>query len=398
MDFATKFRPNNLSEVVGQDEILAVLSKFIEINDIPHCLFFGPPGCGKTSVAMVIAKQMNYEYFWLDGANLKSEDIRKILSKFDQTLYKPLIFIDEFHRLSKTQQETLLIPMEMEKCIIIGATTTNPKFVISGGIRSRMMLFEFKPICSKDLVNLLNLIKSKTKFSITNEASDYLVQSSGGDVRGFLNLLYYALQINNDISLKTLKILRSSSVSEGVSSDETHYNLTSAFIKSLRGSDIDAAIYYLARLIYAKEDPVFIARRMVIFSSEDIGNANPNALNLATNTMEVVSKIGYPEARIILSQCAIYLASCPKSNSSYTCINKALEFVEQNDALEIPKYLINTDSQKKNYLYPHDFGGFVKQDYMSKNIKFYKSSKIGFEKTLDEWLVKLKEPKNNYKD
>uniref|UniRef100_UPI003AF7470D replication-associated recombination protein A n=1 Tax=Campylobacter fetus TaxID=196 RepID=UPI003AF7470D len=394
MDLNNDFRPNNINDMVGQKDIVELFSKFIKSKKIPHSLFFGATGCGKTIMAKIIAKQMNYEFFELDGANLKSEDIRKIISKFETTLYKPLIFIDEFHRLSKTQQETLLIPMEKEKCIIMGATTENPKFVVSSGIRSRMMIFEFKPLSHDELTILLTKVQNVIKFEITNEAKDYLINSSGGDARSLLNLLEFALSADKSIGLNILKTLRSHRVSEGVSNSDTHYELTSALIKSLRGSDIDASIYYLARLIQGGEEPAFLARRMVIFASEDIGNANPNALNLATNVMLAVSKIGYPEARIILAQCAVYLASSPKSNSSYKAINDAIEFVENRPALPVPKYLINTDKAKSEYLYPHDFGGWVEQKYMSTQVKFYKSNAIGFEKTLDEWITKLKESYN----
>ncbi|EAJ5693799.1 replication-associated recombination protein A [Campylobacter fetus] len=394
MDLNNDFRPNNINDMVGQKDIVELFSKFIKSKKIPHSLFFGATGCGKTTMAKIIAKQMNYEFFELDGANLKSEDIRKIISKFETTLYKPLIFIDEFHRLSKTQQETLLIPMEKEKCIIMGATTENPKFVVSSGIRSRMMIFEFKPLSHDELTILLTKVQNVIKFEITNEAKDYLINSSGGDARSLLNLLEFALSADKSIGLNILKTLRSHRVSEGVSNSDTHYELTSALIKSLRGSDIDASIYYLARLIQGGEEPAFLARRMVIFASEDIGNANPNALNLATNVMLAVSKIGYPEARIILAQCAVYLASSPKSNSSYKAINDAIEFVENRPALPVPKYLINTDKAKSEYLYPHDFGGWVEQKYMSTQVKFYKSNAIGFEKTLDEWITKLKESYN----
>ncbi|EAI5647152.1 replication-associated recombination protein A [Campylobacter fetus] len=394
MDLSNDFRPNNINDMVGQKDIVELFSKFIKSKKIPHSLFFGATGCGKTTMAKIIAKQMNYEFFELDGANLKSEDIRKIISKFETTLYKPLIFIDEFHRLSKTQQETLLIPMEKGKCIVMGATTENPKFVVSSGIRSRMMIFEFKPLSHDELTILLTKVQNVIKFEITNEAKDYLINSSGGDARSLLNLLEFALSADKSISLNILKTLRSHRVSEGVSNSDTHYELTSALIKSLRGSDIDASIYYLARLIQGGEEPAFLARRMVIFASEDIGNANPNALNLATNVMLAVSKIGYPEARIILAQCAVYLASSPKSNSSYKAINDAIEFVENRPALPVPKYLINTDKAKSEYLYPHDFGGWVEQKYMSTQVKFYKSNAIGFEKTLDEWITKLKESYN----
>lgn len=390
MNLSVKFRPNKIDQMVGHDDIRDIFIKFIENKNIPHSLFFGSAGSGKTTMAKIIAKQMEYEFFELDGANLKSEDIRKIITKFEGSFYLPLIFIDEFHRLSKTQQETLLIPMEEKKCIIIGATTENPKFTVSSGIRSRMMIFEFKPLSYNDLEKLLSDIQKSIYFQINQEAKEYLISSSSGDARSMLNLLEYALSVDKNISLKTLKTLRCSSFSEGSSSKDTHYNLISAMIKSLRGSDVDAAIYYLARLIAAGEEPQFLARRMVIFASEDIGNANPNALNIATNTMLAVSKIGYPEARIILSQCAVYLANSPKSNSSYKAINLALDYIAKNPALPVPPYLINTDPAKKDYLYPHDFGGWVEQKYMQKDVKFYHSSGIGFEQTLDDWLSKIK--------
>lgn len=390
MNLSVKFRPNKIEQMVGHDDIRDIFIKFIENKNIPHSLFFGSAGSGKTTMAKIIAKQMEYEFFELDGANLKSEDIRKIITKFEGSFYLPLIFIDEFHRLSKTQQETLLIPMEEKKCIIIGATTENPKFTVSSGIRSRMMIFEFKPLSYDDLEKLLSDIQKSIYFQINQEAKEYLISSSSGDARSMLNLLEYALSVDKNISLKTLKTLRCSSFSEGSSSKDTHYNLISAMIKSLRGSDVDAAIYYLARLIAAGEEPQFLARRMVIFASEDIGNANPNALNIATNTMLAVSKIGYPEARIILSQCAVYLANSPKSNSSYKAINLALDYIAKNPALPVPPYLINTDPVKKDYLYPHDFGGWVEQKYMQKDVKFYHSSGIGFEQTLNEWLSKIK--------
>lgn len=204
-----------------------------------------------------------------------------------------------------------------------------------------------------------------------------------------LNLLDYALKISSNIELTTLKELRPHALKEGVSSDDTHYDLASAMIKSLRGSDIDASLYYAARLISAGESADFIARRLVIFASEDIGNANPNALNLATSTLLATSKIGYPEARIILSQCIVYLASSPKSNSSYKAINEALKFIKENPPLNIPKYLINTAKESKDYLYPHDFGGWVEQIYLEKELKFYHSRLIAFEKTLNEWHKKI---------
>ena len=390
MNLALKFRPKKLSQILGQRHIIEVFAKFIENKTIPHSIFFGNAGSGKTTLAKVVASELNYDFYELDATSLKVEEIRKILARYENSLYKPLMFIDEIHRLSKTQQEVLLIPMENYRAVIIGATTENPQFVLSSGIRSRCLLFEFKPLEFGDLENLLERAKNELNFEISGEAKKYLIHSSGGDARSMLNLLEFALLVDKNISLETLKTLRANAVNEGVSSDDTHYGLASAMIKSLRGSDSDAAIYYIARLIDAGESADFIARRMVILASEDIGNANPNALNVAVNTLLAVSKIGLPEARIILAQCAVYLAHSPKSNSSYEAINSALEFVKNEPKLEIPRYLINSDTKIKDYLYPHDFGGWVEQKYLSKPVKFYESNSIGFEKTLDEWLKKIK--------
>lgn len=390
MAFALEFRPKTIDEICGQEEIVEIFKKFLQNSKIPHSIFYGVAGCGKTSFARVIASEMNYEFYEFDGGNLKIEMFRNILKNHKNSLTKPLFFIDEIHRLSKTQQEALLIPMENYHAIIIGASTENPFFTLSSGIRSRSMLFEFKPLTSLNLEKLLDNIKKKIKFNINDESKKYLIKSSGGDARSMLNLLEFALEISDNIDLCTLKILRANAINEGVNSDDTHYELASAFIKSIRGSDIDASLYYLARLINCGESADFIARRLAILASEDIGNANPNALNIASSTLNIVKNIGFPEARIPLAQCAIYLASSPKSNSGYKAINEALNYVKNNPPLEIPAYLINTKQEIKNYLYPHDFGGFVKQEYLSKKVKFYNSSQIGFEKTLDQWLEKIK--------
>lgn len=392
---ALEFRPKSFDEFVGQKDIVSVFKSFVSNKKIPHSIFFGQAGSGKTSLARIIANELNYDFYEFDGGNFKADDIRKIINSYKGGLLKPLIFIDEIHRLSKNQQEILLIPMENYSAIIMGATTENPKFSLTSGIRSRTMIFEFKALEFDDLNSLLESLKNKIDFKIDENAKDYLISCSGGDARAMTNLLEFALSVDKNITIKTLKILKSNKVSEGVSSKDSHYEIISAFIKSLRGSDTNAAIYYLARLINAGESAEFIARRLVIFASEDIGNANPNALNLAINTLNAVSKIGYPEARIILSQCAVYLSCSPKSNSSYKAINLALDYVENNEILEIPKYLINTNEEKKDYLYPHDFGGWVDQKYLSKDLKFYKSKNIGFEKTLNEWICKIKSKSNN---
>ncbi len=390
-NLAHALRPKTLDELIGQHKLKPVFNTLLQKQNFSHSIFFGSPGSGKTSTAKIIANSLNMDFYELDASNLKIEDIRKIIASHEDTLLKPLIFIDEIHRLSKTQQETLLIPMERARAIIIGATTENPYYALTAGIRSRSLLFEFEPLNAQDLELLLKRTLEKLNLNADENAKEYLISSSAGDARAMLNLLEFASELG-EISIENLRTLRPYALKDGVSSSQTHYNLASALIKSLRGSDAQAAIYYLARLIDGGESPDFIARRMVILASEDIGNANPNALNIATNTLTAVSKIGYPEARIILSQCAIYLACSPKSNSSYVAINAALKYVRENPPLQIPPYLINNTQQNaQNYLYPHDFGGYVEQKYTQIPLKFYENNGIGFEKTLNEWAEKIKE-------
>lgn len=285
----------------------------------------------------------------------------------------------------------LLLPLENAKCILIGASTENPFFVLSSGIRSRVMLFEFKALSESDLKPLIERVKSELGVVCDEKACAYILKMCGGDARAVLNLIEFALLVDEKtLSLQTLKTLKANALNDGVSSKDTHYRLASSLIKSLRGSDIDAALYYLARLIEGGESADFIARRLVIFASEDIGNADTNALNLAINTLIAVKNIGYPEARIPLAQCVVYLASAVKSNSSYEAINKALNFVQNNPPLPILPHLDNNNPAVKNYLYPHDFGGYVKQQYLAKPLKFYESKGLGAEKKLHEWLQMMK--------
>ena len=389
MSLALTFRPNNLDEILGQYELVEVFKKFIAMQKLPHSLFFGVAGSGKTSFARAVAKEFGLDFYEFDGGNFKLEELRKILENYKNSLYKPLIFIDEIHRLSKTQQEMLLIPMENYRLILIGASTENPYFVLSQGIRSRSMLFHFKALGVEELEFLLKKVQKNLNFTLDDDAKDFLLKS--GDARSMLNLIEFVLVLEQKhINLKNLKKLRNTANSEGVNSKDTHYLLASALIKSLRGSDVDAALYYLAKLIDGGESADFIARRLVIFASEDIGNADSKALILATSTLEAVKNIGYPEARIILAQCVIYLASAMKSNSSYKAINEALHFVRNNPPLPIIAYLNNNAPQSKDYLYPHDFGGYVEQKYLSQALKFYYSKGIGEEKILLENLRKLK--------
>ncbi len=390
MNLSQKYKPKSLDEILSQEHLVGkngIFKKFLEKSYFPHSVLFGPSGVGKTTLARLIAKELSYDFYEFNATSIKIDEIRRTLKKYQNSLLKPIIFIDEIHRLSRNQEETLLPFMENRVCILIGASTTNPYYSLSSAFRSRSHLFRLNSIKNSDLREFILKVSKNEKITIKKEAIDYILNSSNGDVRGALNLLESAIIVSDGyIDIDILKLIRSEALRDGISSKESSYDFISAMIKSIRGSDIDASLYYLARVIDEGENPEFIARRLAILASEDIGNANPNALNLAASTINIVSKIGYPEARIPLSQLIIYLASSPKSNSAYKAINKALEIVKTNK-LNIPQYL---KRNSKNYLYPHDFGGYIKQKYLEKNFKIYESSNIGFEKTLNEWLVKIK--------
>ena len=388
-NLALKYRPKTLDALIGQTHLLsegAVLRKLIESDALPHTFFYGPPGCGKTTLARVIASVLERPFYEMNATTLKIDDLRKIFKEYTNALQKPLIFIDEVHRLSKNQQEVLLPFMESNAALVIGASTENPYFSLTAAMRSRSHLFELTSISEKEMLIYLETILTLENITIANEAKEYLIFSSGGDVRAMLNLLESASAVTSPITLEILKQIRPHAMQAGSSESESHYELTSAMIKSIRGSDIDASIYYLARLVDGGEPAEFIARRLAIFASEDIGNANPPALNLASSTLNIVKHIGYPEARISLSQLVIYLASSPKSNSAYKSINNALQSIQNNKLHPIPPYL---KTNAKGYLYPHDFGGWIKQKYTQEPLYFYETTKIGFEKTLWEWHDKI---------
>ena len=330
IDLSNKLRPTSLETFVGQSHIIAkdkALYKLIKQKDIPHLFFYGKPGTGKTTLAKIIAREINTDYFYFNATSIKVEDLRKVFDRYKGSLIKPLIFIDEVHRLSKNQQEVLLPIMENYDALIIGASTENPFFTLTSAIRSRSFLYEFKAFTKDEMSKILDIALKDIEINIEPLALEYLITSSSGDARAMLTLLNFAYKVSKNIELSLLRELRENVIGDGVSSSDTHYDLASAMIKSLRGSNVDAALYYMSRLINGGESVDFITRRLVIFASEDIGNANPNALNLAVNTMTACNKIGYPESRIILSQCAIYLASSPKSNSAYNAVNKALNLL-----------------------------------------------------------------------
>ncbi|MDK9693696.1 MAG: replication-associated recombination protein A [Sulfurimonas sp.] len=389
-DFTYLLRPKSFDAMVGQEHLsasTAPLRLLCEKEALGHSFFFGPSGCGKTSLARIIATTMKLPFYEFNATSIKIEDLRKIFDRYKNTLEKPLIFIDEVHRLAKNQQEVLLPIMENNSALIIGASTENPFFSLTSAIRSRSMLFELYAISNEALEKLLAKALSESSLICDEDATEYLVLSSGGDARAMLKLLEFASNIDTHITLTLLKSLRPNALSAGSSEAGVHYDLTSAMIKSIRGSDMDAAIYYLARLIEGGESAEFIARRLVILASEDVGNANPQALTLATSAMTSVAKIGYPEARIILAQAVVYLCASPKSNSAYMAINEALNAVKNGVMLEIPKHIRQNHD---GYLYPHDFGGYVKQTYLSKPLKFVTLKESGYEKKMKEWINSIK--------
>ncbi len=389
MDLALKYRPKSPDEMIGQEHLLGesgILLPLVKADKLPHTFLYGPPGCGKTTLARIIASILQRPFFEMNATTLKIDLLRKILKEYQHALQKPLIFIDEVHRLSKNQQEVLLPFMESNAALIIGASTENPYYSLTAAMRSRSQLFELSPVDAKEMQRYLEKVVKLEKIDIEEEAKSYLVYSSGGDVRAMLNLLESAAVVRSPVTLETLKKLRPHAIQAGSSESESHYELTSAMIKSIRGSDIDAGIYYLARLIEGGEPAEFIARRLCILASEDIGNANPSALNLASSTLNIVKHIGYPEARISLCQLVIYLASSPKSNSAYKAINLAQKRIKEGEVYPIPSHI---KTHAKDYQYPHNFGGWVEQSYMHSPLSLYHTEKIGFEKTLFEWHEKI---------
>jgi putative ATPase len=383
-------RPESFEELVGQEHLSASdapLRRLCENGSLGHSFFYGPAGTGKTSLARIIAKTLDMPFYEFNATSLKIDQLRKIFDQYKNALQKPLIFIDEVHRLAKNQQEVLLPVMENNLILLIGASTENPYFSLTSAIRSRSMLFELKAINNDALTGLLNKTLTNLKLTANEDAKEYLVKSSGGDARAMMKLLEFASSLEKHITLQTLKLLRPNALSAGSSEAGVHYDLISAMIKSIRGSDIDAGIYYLARLIEGGESADFIARRLVILASEDIGNANPQALTLTTSALTSVSQIGFPEARIILAQAVVYLCASPKSNSAYMAINQAQKAVRDGVMLDIPK---NITQQNENYLYPHDFGGYVKQRYLSQDLKFFEFKEIGYEKKMKQWMEDIK--------
>lgn len=415
---ADRIRPKTLDEFVGQEHIVGEgkpLRVMIETGEIQSMILWGPPGSGKTTLAKIIAGRANADFYQINAVLSGTKEVKEVIEKAETNLKyyskRTILFIDEIHRFNKAQQSVLLNSVENGTIILIGATTENPSFEIISPLLSRCQIFVLEPLGVKELNTILERALTKdeilSKFKIHIEDRDLLFLYSGGDARIMLNALEIALKIvkptpENEIFL-TKEIISEAFQRRYFKYDksgEEHYNLISAFIKSIRGSDPDAAVYWLARMLLAGEDPKFIARRLIILASEDIGNAEPYALTLATSCFTAVDYVGMPEARIILAQVATYLASCPKSNSAYIAIEEAIEDAQKYPELPVPLHLRNAPTKLlkelgygRDYKYSHDFPEhFVEQQFLPDELKnkiYYRPTELGREKILKERLENL---------
>lgn len=388
---AERMRPETLDDYVGQKHLVgkdAILRVAIESGHLPSLILWGPPGVGKTTLALIISKQLKRPFFSLSAINSGVKDIREVIEKAaqlkDENENLPILFIDEIHRFSKSQQDSLLGAVERGLVTLIGATTENPSFEVISALLSRSQVYILQNLKEEDLVQLLNKALREDTYlkekQIKIEEHEALLRLSGGDARKLLNVLELVVNAINKKDIIITNELVMKRVQQNMAmydkAGEQHYDIISAFIKSIRGSDPNAAVYWLARMIAGGEDPLFIARRLVILAAEDIGNANPNALLLANNCFQAVNVIGWPESRIILSQAVTYLASSAKSNASYEAINKAQELVARTGDQSVPLHLRNAPTKLmknigygKEYEYSHQFeNNFSAQEYMPENL------------------------------
>ena len=419
---AQRLKPSNLDEFVGQDHILAkdkLLYRSIKGDRITSLIFYGPPGVGKTSLAKIIAKTTKCNYVELNAVTSGIKDIKNVIDEATREISmrgkKTILFIDEIHRFNKTQQDSLLPHVEKGIVTLVGATTENPFFEVNKALLSRSMIFKLELLSKENIVSLLNrALKDKKlgygsiNIKLYKEAEEFICDNAVGDGRRALNALELAVLTTNKredgIIHITLDVVEECMQKKQITYDKSgdyHYDIISAFIKSIRGSDPDASVHYLARMLSGGEDPEFIARRLVISASEDIGNADPYALLIANAALNAVKFIGMPEARIPLAQATIYLAGAPKSNASYNAINLALEDIEKDDVGRVPLHLRGNNYSGSNilnegsrYKYPHDYENhYVRQQYMPKELlkkKYYTPTSMGYEKRIKDRLDTLK--------
>ncbi len=413
---AERMRPSKLEDLIGQEHLVGengIIRKAIQSGNVPSMILWGPPGVGKTTIANIIANEVKRPFHMLSAVSAGVKDVRDVIDQARRAS-RVILFIDEIHRFNKSQQDALLGAVEKGVITLIGATTENPSFEVNSALLSRCQVYTLKALTQDDLIRLLNQVLAKDvelkKQKINIKEYQALINISGGDARKLLNLLEIISEsVADDVPVTDEIVMNIAQKHIAIydKSGEQHYDIISAFIKSIRGSDPNAAVYYLARMIEGGEDVKFIARRMVILASEDIGNANPTALVMATTTFQAVNIIGYPEARIILSQCAVYLACSSKSNASYMAIEKALGVVKETGDLSVPLAIRNAPTKLmkdmdygKGYQYAHDFrNNFVAMEFLPdtiKEMKFYEPGKNTREEELRNYLKKLWDKKYNY--
>jgi putative ATPase len=417
---AEQLRPTTLDDFLGQAHLTgpdSILRKAILSGNIPSMILWGPPGVGKTTLAFIISQQLQRPFYTLSAVNSGVKEVRSVIDRAMEDEYQSILFIDEIHRFNKSQQDSLLGAVEKGIITLIGATTENPSFEVISPLLSRCQVYILKPFDKKDLLLLLDrgktFLERQKQITIDIRENEALLRISGGDGRKLLNALelmvYSERPGNTTITVDNAKAIKVIQQNLAIydKTGEMHYDIISAFIKSLRGSDPNAAVYWLARMVEAGEDPKFIARRMVILASEDIGNANPNALLLANACFEAVDKTGYPECRIILSHTAIYLAASPKSNASYMAIEEATELVRRTGDLPVPLHLRNAPTglmkelgYGKQYKYAHDYEkNFVAQEFLPDKIsgsKLYDPQDNPRENELRKFLKLLWKEKYRY--
>ena len=417
---AERIRPKEISEIIGQEDLLGIngiITTAIKKKIIPSMILWGPPGVGKTTLSNLIAKELERPFYTLSAINSGVKDVREVIQKaaslglFGKNI--PILFIDEIHRFSKTQQDSLLNAVEKGIITLIGATTENPSFEVISALLSRTQVYILKSLSKEHLEKILNnaIQKDKVlnKFKINLKETDSLIKLSGGDARKMLNILEIVISSNNKKEINITNKLVTNKIQQNIvqydKNGEQHYDIISAFIKSIRGSDPNGAIYWLARMIEGGEDLKFIARRLIILASEDIGNANPTALVIANNCFQAVNIIGYPEARITLSQTVIYLACSTKSNSAYTAINQAQKEVRNSGNLSVPLHLRNAPTKLmkelgygKEYIYSHENPNEM-QEFLPEEINkktFYNPANNNKENDFRIQLKKIWKKKYNY--